>query len=305
MRLLAPAVLVLAAGVGPAGADELQLDRVYAGGTRVESPAAGLSFVTPHGWVGRFGQDARHQVLILGSNTVEGVGLAIIQSGVSAQQVLRSLDEPQDLGAGVVLRPVGAPSVIGPRIAARYRDETYVGRALAVIGPARNGVVFFFAGPARHEAVYAALLEGLAGSTGFAQPVAAPAPAPAPASGRLGEAWSELLTGQALHYFSSYNSGGGGGGMASHRVLHLCAGGRFRYAGDSLVTMNVPGAGGSAGGRDGFQGRWRLESPGESAAVLVLVVDGGQELRWQVRYDGQKTFLNGQRWLRERSKVCG
>lgn len=68
--------------------------------------------------------------------------------------------------------------------------------------------------------------------------------------------------------------------------------------------MNVPGASGSSGGRDGARGRWNLESPTQSTAVLVLTMDGGRELRWQLRYDGGKTFLNGQRWLREPSKAC-
>jgi hypothetical protein len=68
--------------------------------------------------------------------------------------------------------------------------------------------------------------------------------------------------------------------------------------------MNVPGATGSSGGRDGFQGRWTLESPTQTTAVLVLAPDGARELRWPIRYDGQKTFLNGQRWLREPSKAC-
>jgi hypothetical protein len=68
--------------------------------------------------------------------------------------------------------------------------------------------------------------------------------------------------------------------------------------------MNVPGASGSSGGRDGFRGSWSLESPTQTTAVLVLNVEGGQQLRWQLRYEGEKTFLNGKRWLREPSKVC-
>src|SRR5262245_32685156 len=296
--------VVLTCGAAAAAAEELQPSQVYAGGTRVESSSVGVSFVTPQGWVARFGQDAQHRVLMLGSETIEGVGIAIIQSETTAAQVITSLKEPQDLGAGVVLRPTGPPAVQGARIASRYRNQTYVGRALAVLGPVRNSVIFFFAGPPKNEETYVQLLQGLGASTTFLQPVPTIAQPPAPVLGGQDQAWSERLTGQALNYFSSYNSGGGGGGMSSHRVLHLCADGRFAYSGDSLVTMNVPGASGSSGGRDGFRGSWALESSTPTTAVLVLTVDGGQQLRWQLRSEGEKTFLNGKRWLREPGKVC-
>lgn len=304
MILLALAVVLLGGGVPTSSADELQHNQTYAAGTRVETSSVGVSFVIPEGWVGKFGQDADNQVLILGSNTIEGMGLAILQSGRSAAQIVAGLADAQDFGAGVVLQPTARPEIEGRRITARYQNPTYVGRALALVGPAQNGIVFFFAGPRKHERLYLQVLESLAGATRFLQPRAATAAPPTSAPGEPGREWSNLLTGQMLHYFSTYNSGGGGGGMAAHRVLHLCAGGRFAYFGDSSVTMNVPGASASSGGRDGFRGQWRIESPTASSAVLVLTGDGGRQLRWPVRYDGSKTFLNGQRWLRAQSDVC-
>jgi hypothetical protein len=68
--------------------------------------------------------------------------------------------------------------------------------------------------------------------------------------------------------------------------------------------MNVPGASASGGGRDGFRGQWRIESPTPNSALLVLTGDNGRELRWPAKYDGSKTFLNGRRWMRERSEAC-
>jgi hypothetical protein len=296
--------VMLASGLGDPRAEELQPNQTYAAGTRVEASSVGVSIVVPERWVGRFGQDARVQVLFLGSSVVEGVGIVLFQSGVTAAQVSATLGEAQDLGAGVVLRPTGPPAMQGSRIVSSYRNQTYIGRALALLGPTRNSVIFFFAGPPKNESAYVQLLDGLAASASFSPPGPVVAQQQAPAASGLDQPWSSLLSDQALNYFSTYNSGGGGGGMASHRVLHLCSDGRFTFAGDSSVTMNVPGASGSSGGRNGFRGRWSLESPTQNTAVLVLVVDGGRELRWPLRYDGQKTFLNGQRWLRERSSVC-
>lgn len=297
-------VLALASSVVSAAAEELRPNQTYAGGTRVDSSTVGVSFVIPQGWVGLVEQDAKHQVVVLGSNTIEGVGIVIVQTGPTAAQVEAGLNEPQDLGEGVVLRPTGPPVTRGSRMAVRYQNEAYVGFALALLGPTRNSVIFFFAGPPANEKAYLSLLGGLGTTTNFLPSAPATAQPPAPASEGVDRAWSSLLTGQALNYFSSYRSGGGGGGMASHRVLHLCANGRFAYFGEGLVTMNVPGASGSSGGRDGFRGRWSIESPTPTTAVLVLAVEGGQELRWQLRYADSKTFLNGQRWLREPSKAC-
>jgi hypothetical protein len=303
-------ILALALSVVSAAAEELQPNQTYAGGTRVEASSHGVSFVIPQGWTGRFGQEPKYQALLLGSNTIEGVGIAIIQTGPTAAQVAAGLNEPQDLGAGV-LRPTGAPTIRGSRMGIRYENETHVGFALALVGPTRNSVIFFFTGPPTNEKTYLSLLGELGNSTNFLPPARAtapPAPAPAqpqpPASAGMDQEWSSLLNGQALNYFSSYRSGGGGGGMASHRVLHLCPNGSFLYSGDSSVTMNVPGASGSSAGRGGFAGRWHLESTTPTTAVLVLAVEGGQELRWQMKYDDNKTFVNGQRWLREPSKAC-
>lgn len=302
--LLCGVVAVVLGGAQAVSGDELVPNRTYASGTPVESPSLGVAFVMPEGWIGKFAQDARSQVVVMGSNTIEGVGLAILQSGQSAAQVAATLREQQDLGAGVVLRPTGQPDVQGPRITARFQNNVYVGRALAVLGPTGSSVIFFFSGPLKNEAAYGQILEMLARTTGFAAPVPAAAQVEAPVAGGLEQQWSRLLAGQMLHYFSRYNSGAGGGGMQSHKVLHLCADGRFSYAGDSSMTMNVPGANASGGGRGGSRGQWRIESGTQTTAVLVLTADDGSPMRWQLRYDGEKTFLNGQRWLRAASDAC-
>jgi hypothetical protein len=315
--LVGATLLALGASVGVALAEELRPDQVYPGGTQVESSELGVSFTIPAGWIGRYGQSAKGEGVLLGSNTVEGIGLAVLKTGQTVDGVAAQLAETQDLGDGIHLVPTGAPKVQGSLVAARYMGEPYVGLALALVGPERASVVFFFAGPSQNEAVYFRLLSAIGKSTSFAQPRPAPpepsgpappepsGPAPrAPVAGDLGEAWTRLLSGSMLHYFSRYNSGGMSGGMASHRVLHLCADGRFTYAGDSLATINVPGASASSGGRRGSAGRWSVEPVSETTAALILTQDGGQPLRWKIEYDGQKTFVNGQRWLRATSDAC-
>ncbi len=287
-----------------ASAEELRPDGRYTGGSHVEASSAGVSFVVPPDWIGKFGRSTSSDVLVMGSDAIEGVGLAIMMNGQSTDQLAARLGETQDLGANVRLRPSAMPSIEGSRISVRYENEIYVGRAVALVGPAGKSIVFFFAGPQRNEALYARLVADLAASASFMLPRAASdrpsALAPQAATGN----WSGLLSGQMLHYFSSYNSGGGSGGMSAHRVLHLCSDGRFAYSGDSSVVMNVPGATGSSGGRSRLTGRWHVEEPTETAAILILTGDDGRELRWRVQYDGKRTLVNGQRWLRAASDAC-
>jgi hypothetical protein len=146
----------------PASADELIPGRTYSAGTAVESPTLGPAFITPQGWAGKFAQDASNKVLVMGSNDIEGVGLAILQTGQSPEQIAAGLAGPQNLGSGVILRATAPLEVQGSRVTARHQNNVYVGRALAVIGPNGSSVIFYFAGPFKNEAVYAQILEGLA-----------------------------------------------------------------------------------------------------------------------------------------------
>lgn len=282
---------------------ELRPNQQYQGGVQVKSSALGISFSLPKGWLGAYREEGGQAVLVLGSNSVEGVGLVILMKDQTPAQVVAGLNEAQDLGAGVVLELVGSVRTQGSRVTARYLNSQYVGRALALLG-SRNHVIYFYAGPQKNEALYGQLLEGLAGSTRFQAPVAArPQPAP-PAPTGVARQWTQFLAGKMLRYFSSYNSGGGSGGISEQRTLHLCSDGSFAYLDESLTTINVPGASASSGGNGRALGRWRIESATQNSAVLLLNVDGGEVERLRVEFDGDKTFLNGQRWFRVESDAC-
>lgn len=302
--LTALALTALALGSSLAQA-ELKPKQKYQGGTRVQASALGVSFGVPQDWVAQYGADGKSAALMMASTTIEGVGLAILLGNQSVQQLVSSLSESQDLGGGVVLEPTGAVRPQGQRITARYANAEYVGRAIGLIGPGKNHVVFFFAGPQKNEKIYAGLLEELSSGTRFNAPTASrPQPAAPTASSGPARDWTKFLSGMMLRYFSSYNSGGGSGGIASERTMHFCSDGSFSYSGSSLTTINVDGNGVSSGGQDRGQGRWRVESATSSGAVVVLSLENGQTERITVQYDAQKTFVGNQRWFRVESDVC-
>lgn len=301
VQLISLATSVVALGAAVAQA-ELKAGQQYQGGSRVQASGLGISFILPQGWLGAYKQEGEQAVVVLGSNTVEGLGLVIFMKNQTPAQVMQSLNDAQDLGDGVVLELAGAPHTQGSRVTARYLNHQYVGRALALLG-SKNHVIYFYAGPQKNEQLYGQLLEALAGSTRFQAPAPKPA-TPAPAPTGLAKQWTQFLSGMMLRYLSSYNSGGGGGGMSTDKTLHFCSDGSFAFLNNSLTTMNVDGATASSGGNNRYLGRWRIESAGQAEATLLLSYEGGQVERVRLNYDGQKTFLNGVRWFRVESDAC-
>ena len=75
------AALLGVGGAPAASADELVPGRTYAAGTAMEAPSLGVAFVMPEGWVGKFAQDAKSQVVGMGSKTIEGVERARLADG--------------------------------------------------------------------------------------------------------------------------------------------------------------------------------------------------------------------------------
>lgn len=281
---------------------ELQPGQRYAEGSALKSSALGIALTLPQHWLGVFRQSGDQAVLMLGSNVVEGVGMAIMLRNQTAANISAMMNDAQDLGDNVVLRPDGAVTTQAGRMRARYQNAQYVGRALAVLGPRNIHVVYFYAGPRKNEELYAQLLQNIAASTRFTEAVTA-AVQPA-ATGSNGD-WQRFLSGMMLKYLSSYNSGGGGGGMATERSMHFCSDGSFAYASSSSMSIYVPGATAGSGGNRRDAGRWRVITSDQQQAEVLLVSDGGEEEHLHIRYDGQKTFVGKQRWFRVESDVCG
>ena len=304
MRQMNSALSVMAVvGTLAQAQTELEPGQQYKPGAQVKSSSLGIAFDLPEEWLGAYRQGADQGVLVLGSNSVEGVGLAIFVRNQASARVVQILNESQDLGDNVVLELDGRVNTEGAKVTARYLNQIYVGRALALLGPNQNHVIYFYAGPQMNEQLYTRLLNDLAASTEFTT-VQTPTPQPADAPKGLASEWTRLLSGMMLKYLSSYNSGGGGGGMSSERVLHLCSNGSFAYFGSSSVSVYVPGATAGGGGSERSTGRWRIVSADQTTAVMLLQVDGGAEERLQLSYDGEKTFIGNERWFRVPSDAC-
>lgn len=269
---------------------DLEAGRQYPPGTRLRAPALGILWTLPPEWLGGVAEDAR--TFLLGSDTHAGTGAIFLLTGTNPQAVAEAMGQTQDLGDGVTLEPLGEPEVSGPRLTQAYASGENAGRAVAVVSPSGQGVVYLFVGPAGEAPHYAGLLERLAASTEFVEPETA---------GIVAQ-WNDLLAGMMLKQLSSYASGTSGG-YNIDRVWHLCRDGRFAYANASAVSADVPGMSGSGVTQDSFTGTWRVETVG-AQVVLVLAAEDGSVQRLNLEYGEEKTFLDGERVFRVPSDRC-
>jgi hypothetical protein len=274
---------------------ELQTGQQYTSGTRVESVADGVSFVIPAEWLGGLPPDAA--AFMLGSNTRHGLGMVIMRSATSWQEIEQFLGQPQDLGEGVVLRPISA----GRRTERGYEislaNHAYAGHAIGRIGEQGNGVIVFFGGPATERDDFVRLAAGTADSVVFA----------APRESAMAQQWRAHLAGMMLRRSSSYYSGGTDGsyvGSSSSQSLHLCSDGSYVYLSRSSVAADAGGGTSGYNSGDGAQhGQWSVETIG-ARVLLSLRSTDGESSQHALQVQGEYTYVDGERALRVRSERC-
>jgi hypothetical protein len=279
----------------PTGAVELQIGQQYASGTRVRSSADGLSFVIPEEWLGGLPPDA--PAVVLGSNTRPGLGMIIMRSTTSWEEIESFLALPQDLGDGVVLSPTSQ----GQRTARGYEislaNTMYAGHAIGRMGDAGNGVIVFFGGPAADREYYARLTAGTAELVDFG----------APRENDTTPQWRAYLAGMMLKRSSSYYSGGNDGGYvggSSSQTLHLCSDGTYTYLSHSTVAADAGGGTSGYSGGDGAElGRWRVETIG-ARILLSLSSANGEVSQHVLQTQGNETYVDSERALRVQSDRC-
>lgn len=281
----------------PGDAVPLEAGREYAPGTRVASVSDGVSFVVPEEWLG--GLPAGSAAFMFGSHTRAGLGLVIMRPATSWQEIELFLNQPQDLGDGVILAPSGP----GQRTARGYEiglaNAFYAGHAIGRLGSSGNGVVVFFGGPAGDRDYYARLAAGTAASVAFA------APRESAAAGQ----WRRYLAGMMLRRMSSYYSGGGPTGSyvggSSSQTLHLCSDGSYAYFSQSSVAADGgSGTTGYSAGDGAELGQWSVETVGDRA-VLSLRSNSGGLSQHSLELRGNETHIDGERAYRVRSDRCG
>jgi len=279
--------------------EELQPGQQYVAGVRVDAMAEGISFSVPAEWIG--GLPAQSPIFMFGSNSRPGLGMVIMRQATTWQDAVSMLNQPQDLGNGVVLMPVAEGRKTERGYEIDFSNTQYTGHAVARIGDAGNGVVVFFGGPANNSQYYLQLAQQTAESVRFNQPQIA--------SGQ--QQWYSMLAGMMLKRMSSYYSGGLDGayvGASSSESLHLCSDGSFAYfSSSSIAADGGVGGGYNASGYEGASGaqtgQWSIEAMG-AQTLLVLRDRNGEFSQHSLQFADGNTLLDGDRVYRVKSDRC-
>lgn len=274
-----------AAGFRAPAVEDLRIGQFYRGGTRVRSPLAGVSFVVPPDW--RATLPAGTSVF-LDSSTKAGLGIVHILSEVSRDELIARLDEPQTFDVGLVLHPVGSVKTDGHRLTAVYAGGDYIGRAVALLGPARNAIVYQVAGPKEEARYFENLLDEVAASTEFISEDAVQAL----------KDWYGRLSGMML----TRRLPAGNANAYVAQTWHLCEDGRYyvRFLRRRPRNAVAPDPG---EGSEQDTGTWRIDMQ-DSQAALVLAATNDLPRRYPIQFDGEQMRLNGEPVTRERSNEC-
>ncbi len=280
-----PATVREAAGFREPVVEDLRIGQHYRSGTRVRSPFAGVSFVVPPDWRATLPAGT---AVFLDSATKAGLGIVHILNDVTPDELAARLGEPQMFDVGLVLHPVGSVNADGARLTAVYGGGEHVGRAVAVLGPARNAIVYQVAGPKEEARYFEHLLDHLAGSTEFISQDAAKAL----------KGWYGRLSGMML----TRRLPTGSADAYVVQTWHLCQDGRYyvRFLRERRLESITPDPG-EGGEQD--TGTWHIDVQ-DSQAVLVLTATNDLPRRYLIQFDGEDARLNGEPVALERSGEC-
>ncbi len=108
----------------------------------------------------------------------------------------------------------------------------------------------------------------------------------------LAQQWIKHIGGKKLTMMSRYD--GAAGGYTTKIEFYLLKDGRFHFNLNDSGAVSVPGAGGYFGDRKSGAGRWRIYTQ-NAEAFLELRYDNGQTEVSILKYEDNKTYINGRR----------
>jgi hypothetical protein len=218
--------------------------------------------------------------------------MVVIGDQATEAEARQQLAAPVDLGGGVVLTPSGAVQEIASgHLTSSYSvsgaESEFVGTVDVRLTQAGLAVAFVLLSPAAAVGGHLESMREFAFSLGVTEPT--------PQSTGGGDEWDPFLRGAYLaQYFTAT-------GYTESFELWLCSDGVFYYNGQ---------AGGFGGGASGAaqttdRGVWSASGSGRTG-TLVLEWSNGERSTMDLEYDYEqnRTFMNGERWLRGDNERC-
>jgi len=271
-------------------------------------PTLGISFTIPDGWVGQEGEG----VYLMGSNTLPGVVL-VIPSSTASLEAMR-----QEARVGVVDQATGtnlqlsgdiqdlSNQAIGAEFSGMLEKQPAKAFIIGAYNPYGQSVsIMAVTLTDKYGEQYPAVAKKVWQSLQFRKPVVPP----------VVDQWKERISGTRLTYMESYSSIDysnpnytSGGGYSKEEKIDLCPQGSFNYNDKFDMSVSVPNSGGNANNRDRGAGRWTVIANNQGQPVLQLQFSSGEVYEYVLSMEGDKTFLNGNRyfrtWTGENAPVC-
>lgn len=147
---------------------EMQPGQTYAAGTRLHIPKGNASFVIPAGWHAQLPEDS--EAIIAVSESGAGFVMVFMILNMTEEELIALMGEPQPITHDLVFEPAGPVVKKGNRVTAGYEAGSLSGRAVTVLGPDQQGVLFFLGRPRTESNQPDQVLDDLAESTEFAAP---------------------------------------------------------------------------------------------------------------------------------------
>jgi hypothetical protein len=256
----------------------------------IEYKSLGISFRIPDGWVG---QEA-NGVFLMGSNTIPGF-IMLTTNEANSVEVLK-----QEAQAGIVeqngtnlqmlgnsFEPVGQNG-IGTEFEGTLEYQAAKAYVIGVVNPHGSGVTIISATlKDKYTSQHRQAALTVANSLQFKKADIGP----------LADQWKERISGTRLTYMSSYNSGGGSGGYSNESIIDLCPQGYFNYSTNNHMSIDIGST--AYSNRSGAgAGQWKVIGNHSGQAVLQLNFNSGEVYEYVLSQDGDKTFLNGDRYFR-------
>jgi hypothetical protein len=273
---------------------------VRAGAAKVNDAAWGIHFNPPPGWKYQKGQG----VYLMGHDTIPGMILIMPHTFTSLQEARAAASEPLYQAQDGQLMVTGEARQIAPNmLAADYggviQGKPARGHVVCVLSPYGGGVLILAGTEASsYSPRYAAWAEELARNMTFTKPVATPEV----------QQWIAKLRGHRLAYLTSGGDAtpvdGSAYSWSDRKNIYLCSNGTFQAQGGFSGSIGTPGATGIAtNGTGPLAGQWKVTAVA-GMPVLELHLQNGQTATFRLSAQGNKTFLDGQRWFVVENNVC-
>lgn len=269
--------------------DEVQVGKIYQNGEALQMSVYGVSFKLPDKTACAIGEDAA--AMELAAVGKQCLGVIFLKRDVDKAEAIELLKQPQNI-EGIVLQPQGEPVEKDGVHYITHADATYEAHSALIIGPEKNGVLYFLGGLKSDSKSYKDIVESLAKSTKIG----------APLESRSEQQWRAMLSGHTLTYMdSSYSSDASGGhtGHSSEININLYADGSFTYRNKSDFTVGTGGGAGAARADKGTdEGTWKVEMVGAMHVLTLTSSRDGGTREYRLAFKDKKTYLNGTRYFR-------